>query len=386
MYLRTIAFKNIKRRKGKMILVVAGLMVGITAFVSVVSIMLAFQNSISDELNAYGFNIMVYPKSSDLSLSYGGITISGVQSYKVKTLSDSDIKRIKSIDNANLIQVLSPKILHAVTVNRKQALLVGIDIRRELVIKKWWQIKGKPPVVNTNQLLLGSDASRKLGLKTGDSILIHGKKFEIAGILKTTGSQDDDLIFGSLSLFQNFLKRKGEINLIEISAKNTEDIDTIVDKVGKVLPNAEVSSVKQAVKYKEDAMGQLGKFGLAVTFVIIFISGLIVFTTMTSSVNDRTREIGVFRAIGYRQTKVAKIILIEAFILSLIGGGVGYFMGFGVAKLLPVIVKSIKVTAGFNVYLMVFSIMLSVIIGLISSSLPARRAANLDPTESLKNL
>lgn len=386
MYLRTIAFKNIKRRKGKMILVVAGLMVGITAFVSVVSIMLAFQNSISDELNAYGFNIMVYPKSSDLSLSYGGIAISGVQSYKVRTLSDSDVKKIKSIESPGLIQVISPKILHAVTVNRKQVLLVGIDIRQELVIKKWWQIKGKPPVVDTNQLLLGSDASKKLGLKTGDSILIHGKKFEIAGILKTTGSQDDDLIFGSLSLFQNFLKRKGEINLIEISAKNTEDIDTIVDKVGRVLPNAEVSSVKQAVKYKEDAMGQLGKFGLAVTFVIIFISGLIVFTTMTSSVNDRTREIGVFRAIGYRQTKVAKIILIEAFILSLIGGGVGYFMGFGVAKLLPVIVKSIKVTVGFNVYLMVFSIMLSVIIGLISSSLPARRAANLDPAESLKNL
>lgn len=384
MNLSSIAVRNIKRRKGKTALLVIGLMLAIASLVSIVTLMTSFRGAMDKELGKYGFNILIFPKSSNLSLTYGGMDISGVSSFKATYLKPDDMRRMVSIKKDHQVTI-SPKFISGMTVEGKPALLVGITPKAEMSVKKWWDIKGRG-IRRDNDLIFGSSAAAKLGIELGEKVELSGRPFKAVGIIKETGSQDDDSIFGDIGQAQAIVGLNGRVNFVEIATEKTDDIDAIVAKLSKVLPNASVSSVSQAVEYKESALDRLTRFGLTVSAVVVFISGMIVFSTMTSSVMERKREIGIFRAVGYRKSKVTKIILIEAALLSLVGGVCGYILGFALARMLPVFVKSIDVSVKLDIYLMAASVVLSLLIGMISSVLPAYRAANLSPALALKEL
>lgn len=385
MNLRTIALKNIIRRKAKMALVIAGLAVGIATLVAIVTVMLAFQKSVNQKIDTFGFNIVIYPGSSNLSLDYGGMTVSGVDTYESRSLREADVANIKRMKGAEKLAVVSPKLLQVTEVAGKQALLVGTSFDQELAIKKWWRMEGKKPS-GSNELILGLDAARTLGVNVGDRLTLNGKSFRVSAVLKSTGSQDDALIFADLDEIQSLYNRGDELSLIEVSAKSSRDIDAVVKDLEKAVPLASVSSVKQAVEYKEKAAGSLAKFGLTISAIIMVISGIVVFTTMMTSVRDRKREIGIFRAMGYRQSAIARIILIEAFVLSLIGGAIGYFIGFGSVYAVPVFLEKVELAVEASVPVLIISIGISVLVGLISSLIPAKRASDMDPAEALKTL
>ncbi|MCL6472702.1 MAG: ABC transporter permease [Firmicutes bacterium] len=385
MNIQTIAIKNIIRRKGKMALTVIGLAVGVATLVAIVTAMLGFQRSIDKKFDAFGFNIIIYPSFSNLSLSYGGMNISGVDTYSVKSLSLEDVERIKKIPSADKIAAVSPKLLEVAEVKGKRALLVGTDFNQELSVKRWWHLNGEKPG-SDDEVIIGADAARELKLSVGDRFEYGGRVFKVSSILDSTGSQDDSLIFADLNQVQSIANKAGSLSLIEVSARGGGDIDTVVEDLERAIPEASVSSIKQAVQYKEKAVGSLANFGLAVSAVIIMISGLIVFTTMASSVSDRKREIGIFRAIGYRQSTVARIIFTEAFILSLIGGVTGYIAGFTPIYILPVVLKKIDLSVNLNLFVLAMAVGLAVFIGIVASLIPARRAANMDPADALKSL
>lgn len=412
MKLTTLAYKNIVIRKTKIALLVIGLIVAISTLVSVTTLIDSFQKKIDSQLSKFGYNILIYPKSSDLALSYGGMDISGISTYKVRYLGKNEINGIENIRKENQM-IVSPKLFQEVSVGGKPALFVGINKGKELSIKKWWRGvsdkhkshehgNGKKELLSESgksiseilsskqfaetDLIVGSVACEKLGLKTNDVIKINDIDFKVRVVLQDTGSQDDNIIFGNLAYSQKLFNKQDKYNLIEVAVADTNKLDKIVSQLTKMLPNASVSSVKQAVKYKEAAMSQLGRFGYSVTGIIIIISGMIVFSTMMSSVIDRTREIGVLRAVGFRKSKIIKIILTEAVILSFIGGIGGYATGFGISIILPVFVKSFDISVSFNSLTFIIAILMALIIGVISSIIPANKAAKLDPVIALKEL
>lgn len=385
MNLRTIAIRNINRRKGKVVLIFIGLSLAVATLVSIISIVYAFRNSLDQQLNDYGFNIAVFPRTNRLSLNYSGVTISGVTAERIRPLSDGDMAKIKAVANKR-IRVMSPKVLQVVDVKGRPALLAGVDFRSERRIKRWWDEGFGLFPKERDELMVGDSAAQKLNIKAGDKLTLGLKEFRVSGILFPTGSQDDDLIFGDFETVRSSFSRGQEINLIEIAAEKSDDVDPLTSILKRKLPRATVTSIKQAVKYKENAMDQLLKFGLAVTGVVVFISALIVFTTMASSVNERRQEIGIFRAVGYRQSKIAAIIFTEAVLISLTSGVSGYMLGFVIAWVVPLIDKTFKVTVTPNILLLLMSVAMSVMIALAASIVPAWRAANLDPVESLKYL
>jgi len=131
---------------------------------------------------------------------------------------------------------------------------------------------------------------------------------------------------------------------------------------------------------------RFAKFSLLVSIVVLFIGSLIVLTTMMSSVRERTKEIGVFRAIGFRQSHIIKIILTEALIISVIGGVVGYLSGVLLAKIAAPYIAQIDVQIGWNIGVGLLAIIISSAVGLLSSAYPAYQAAQLDPVEAFRSL
>ena len=169
---------------------------------------------ISRKLDEFGANILIIPRSDDLSLSYGGMSIGGV-SIDAQTLKDSDIPKIRQIEVRENISTVSPKLIGVIEIEGKKVPLMGIHFQEEARLKKWWKIHGALPKTR-EEALLGNEVAVRLFKSTGDTLSINGKTIKISGILDETGSQDDFLIFGDLTFVQETMKKAGALSLIEV--------------------------------------------------------------------------------------------------------------------------------------------------------------------------
>jgi putative ABC transport system permease protein len=228
----------------------------------------------------------------------------------------------------------------------------------------------------------------RLFKSTGETLSINGKPVKITGILDETGSQDDFLIFGDLAFVQETMKKPGVLSLIEISAFcNTCPIEEIVKQISKQLPHAKVTAIKQTLQTKMEALDHFKKFSMGISSIVLLIGGLIVFTNMMASVNERKREIGIFRAIGFRKSHIIQIIFLEALIVGLIAGIGGYILGLGISHLIgPVITGMKDPKVLIDPLLAMGAIFLSALIGILSSAYPAIHASKMDPTAALRAL
>lgn len=386
MKLHNISFGNIKRRKGKMFFLVLGLVIGIATVVTLLSITQTMTRNIEERLNQFGANIVMVPKSENLSLNYGGIDVGGVN-YQVKEFDQERLADIKTIKNHKNLSIIAPKILGPVLVKGKNVLLMGVLFEEELALKTWWHKTGGNFPEKEDEVMLGSQAAALLGFKTGDFISLSGRAFKVATILKTTGTAEDDAIIASLGPAQNLLGKQGKLSMVEISAFCQGcPISEMTLQIAEKFPNAKVTAMKQAVMAKMQSIDMFRSFSLGISIIVIFIGSLLVLVTMMGSVNERTREIGIFRAIGFRRGHIMQIILLEALLLGIIGGILGFAIGNMIAYgIIPVVIKD-SVFVGINMNLGVVSIFMAVALSLLASLYPAFKASNMDPSEALRAL
>jgi putative ABC transport system permease protein len=386
MKLHNISINNLRRRKAKMAFLTIGLMVGIATIVTLVTLTNSMSSDIERKMDEFGANILITPANRDLSMSYGGITLGGV-TFDQREIREEDLAKIATIRNSKNISTISPKVLGGVRVAGKNLLLVGVNFDAELKLKQWWQIFGEVPKTG-NELLLGSDAAKALGVMSGDTVSIKGEQFKVSGILDQTGSQDDSLIFAPFKKVQKLLGKEGKIALVEVAALCSGcPIADMVTQIAEKLPDARVSAIQQVVAGRLKALDQFRRFSYAMAGVVVFIGSLIVFVTMMGSVNERTTEIGVFRAIGFRKSHIMRIILLEAALVSLLAGFLGYAVGMGGAKLaLPFMAESKNAALVWDTTVAFGSIGLALALGLLATLYPALHASKMDPTEALRAL
>jgi putative ABC transport system permease protein len=415
MRLHHISFNNLTRRKGKTVFLVLGLLIGVTTVVTLISLTRAMEEDIGKKLDELGANILIVPKSHDLSLNYGGLQFSGV-ALDVQPLHQVDLGKIRSIKNSENLSIIAPKLIGPAEVNGVEVLLAGVVFQEELLLKRWWKIRSPKPSEKDEQgqkglktmdhsrlspgesayllkdtltekdLLVGSEAAHHLNLRGGQVINIRGQTFEVRGILEETGSQDDALIFADLASMQRTLGRPGQLSLIEVAAFcNSCPIDEMVKQISGVLPGAKVMAIKQAVESRMETVRHFKRFSLGISAVVLLIGSLIVFTTMMASVNERVREIGIFRAIGFRKAHIVRIILLEALLIGLLAGVLGYFAGVGSSQLsLPFFLQVRGSKVYWDAFMAFMAITISVALGVTASIYPALKAARLDPADSLR--
>jgi len=382
--LYNISLNNLRRRKGKVIFLVSGLLIGIATIVTLITITQSMSRDVEDRLDRFGANIVMTPRSENLSLSYGGISVGGVN-YETVEFLESELTNIRSIKNSQNLGIVAPKVLGPWELDGKRVLLMGADLQTELSLKTWWQFKGMP-TGNPDELIVGSESARIFNLDLGQTIKLGKDEFVVSTILHPTGGPEDGIIMGDLHRFQNVLGKPGRVSMVEISAFCRGcPITEITLQIAEKFPNAKVTALKQAVMSKMQSIEMIKSFyGVAV--LVIFIGSLLVFVTMMGSVNERTREIGIFRAIGFRQGHIMQIILLEALVVGLIGGLLGYLIGNGIAWLaIPFIIQE-STLSNLDVTLGGVSLILSVALSLLASLYPAVKASRMDPSSALRAL
>src|SRR5688572_15675514 len=162
MRISTIAFANLKRRKGKALFLIAGIAIGIGTAIALLTLSHSIKEEIGAQLDQFGANIVVVPQSNNLSLNYGGVSVSSV-SFDVHQLRGEDAKNLLDIAYRDRLSLISPKLIGAVKVDDKEVLLAGVDFDSELALKRWWRIAGQRPT-HEHEVLVGYEAAKALSL------------------------------------------------------------------------------------------------------------------------------------------------------------------------------------------------------------------------------
>ncbi len=385
MTLKEISIRNLIRRKAKAAFVLTGLVIGVTTVVAIISFVEAMTSDINRKLEKYGANILIVPKTENLTLTYGGLSLGGV-SFEMEEIQEMELTRVQSIKNARNIAAVGPLVLGVIQVNGHRVLMAGVNFKVSGILKPWWRVQGALP--DENGVLLGAEAARILNLKIGDALNVGEKWLTVTGTIEPTGSQDDQLAFARLATAQALFKKPGRVSMAEVAALCKDcPIDEMVRQISNALPGAKVMAIQQVVKGRMDTLSQFKKFSFGISGVIMLIGSLVVLVTMMGSVRERTDEIGIFRAIGFRRGHVMQIIFVEAGIVSALAGIIGYFLGWGAAKVaIGIFSESQSISVAFDLTLASGSFAVALLVGLISSSYPALMAARLDPNEALRAL
>ncbi len=350
MRISTIAWANLKRRKGKAVFLAVGIAIGIGTAVALMSLSSSIKEEIGSQLDQFGANIVVAPRSN--SLDYGGVFSLSLDDQQLK---EEDASRILDIPYRSRLSVIAPKLLGRVRADGREALLAGVDFKSELALNRWWRIIGRAPDTD-QELILGYEVARVLSLVeplapmtemppdmdhshhegedhppfeiVRDRVDIDGREHRVAGVLVETGRQEDRMIFGSLAHAQELFGKPSSLSLIEVSALCKDcPVEDIVAQINEQLPHARVSAIQQSVRARAETIDRLTRFFAIVSGIVLAVGALMIFTTMMGAVVERTKEIGVLRAIGFRKAHIVKELMIEVAVISLLGGLVGWAAG-----------------------------------------------------------
>jgi len=383
--LTDIALQNLRRRKMRSALLVISVMIGVASIIFLYTTTQAMKEDVANKLDQYGSNILILPDTGE-AMTFGGITVEAPA--QVKELDMSLIPLMKTIKNKETLATIAPKLLVDTKIKGQEILLLGVDFPQELHLKKWWKLEGlsKGQLPANNEVILGSDAARSLGLSLQQTVSIKGQDFKVAAIIQPTGSvENDQAVFIDLAVLQKLANRPNAISLIETAAFcYTCPIAEVTQQLTAVLPGTKVTALKSTLESRNDTIRQFNLFARSVSLILFLASSLVITMTMKSSVEERTREIGILRAIGFRKRHILQIILTEAGLLSLLGGLLGYFVGMGAAVNFGSALVKAQVHIPWQSNLLVYALGASLLIGLVASLYPAWKAARLDPTESLR--
>ena len=382
--MRTIDFvaKEMGRRKWKAAAGISCILLGISIFVAAQTTNEALYEKAKEQLLRFGANIIVQPKDEPFdaySVSPGGSA----------TLPEIYVDKIRNIEHSGMLVAVSPKLYERFEVGDVNLLVVGVtDDERKA--KPWWMIN-KMVVTDEfpqgSQVLLGHYAGAHLG--AASRIKLKGETFAVTGVLDETGSADDFMAFVPLHTLQDLTGKKRMVNLIEVStsciACPEMNLYDFVNEIDAALPDdAKVIPVKQIAEAQMGTLTKIGDFTRIISIVVLCLGAFLMMNYMASSVSERRREIGILLAIGMDASKIYKVFVLKALILGVGGGLAGYAVGTLISMVAGPQIADTAVSPIFQ--LLPYSIVISTVICIISSILPARRAARLDPVEALREV
>ncbi|MFZ1537905.1 MAG: ABC transporter permease [Chromatiaceae bacterium] len=392
-----LAMREIRRNVLRSILTILGVVIGVAAVIIMVTLGGGATRSVSSQIESMGSNLLMIRMGQSMGPGSG----IGVPPFKIEDA-------IALQNDIPSIRVLAPSASQTATAiagnNSWSTSVTGTD-NRFLDVRNWPLERGR--LFTEGELragqalcLIGATVSKELfGQQDpiGENLRIKTISCKVIGLLaakgqSSMGRDQDDLILMPLRAFQRRIAGNQDVTLIQVSIKDSEsterakaDMERLLRERRKIDPteqdNFGVNDMKELTKMLTGTTQVLTTLLSAVAAVSLLVGGIGIMNIMLVSVTERTREIGIRLAIGALEREVLMQFLVEAVVLSSLGGVLGILLALGASLALA---ELLKVPFIFNGGIVLTAFLFSAAVGIIFGYFPARRAARLDPIEALR--
>ena len=253
----------------------------------------------------------------------------------------------------------------------------------EYAIQEFNIVEGES-LTSNRQILLGRMMANALNKSIGDIIEVGGSRFRVIGIYESGATWDEMGGVISLRDAQSYMGRPRKVTMYMVKVDDPSLAQGIVERINAELPEAHANLSGEFVEQMPD-MQAMDALMAAISFLAIAVGGIGVLNTMLMSVLERTREIGVLRALGWRRRRVLGMIINESLLLGLIGGAVGILIAFGLTYLFSLIpMFGSMLSAQWDLIIFARALAVALLLGLLGGLYPAYRATRLQPVEALR--
>ena len=240
---------------------------------------------------------------------------------------------------------------------------------------------------STDEVIIGKTSAQSLNKTVGDTINLYGKDFKVTGTFETGNFITDAGIMMPLSTLQNLTSNKNKVSNILVKVTDNANVTTVSQSIEDAYPNQLTTTTAEATASRiNQGLSFIDTASWAISLLAIFIGAVGVINTMIMSVYERTREIGVLKAVGWKDRRILGMILGESIVLTLIAFIVGTVVAVvGVELILtlsPSVGGIIKPSFAYDIFLRAFIV--AFLVGVLGGLYPAYRASRLSPTEALR--
>ncbi len=389
---------------------------------TLINIALDLNGKVAKELRAFGANLVLLPDE--------------IRENNGQLLSLDEIDKLKDTGRIDDVYGYAPYLYSIGKIEEQNVVIVGSQFENIKKTSPWWKVEGSWNDDNSEEstIMVGSKVAAKLGYKIGDTVTLNireetdkkesytkkndeipvdgissasqslngdaakrwplnilsemnqgeytPKLFKLVGIVSTGGSEDNQ-VFIKLKEAQLIFEKKAQVNLVQISVlTNKNPIEKTALQIEEQIPGTKTRILSQISKAEGNIQDKILFLMVLVTVLTLIGSGLSVMSTMTTTVLERRKEIGMMKAIGAQNKKIAAIFYAEAGAVGLIGGIAGYILGFLMAQIVG---KSVFDTfIGFHLTVIPITLISTVLLALISSKIPVGQAIKIDPVITLR--
>lgn len=377
--------RNMWRRKARTFLTVFGIVVGIFALTVLGGMSARLNQQVAGAESWFTSQITVVPEGGSL---FGG---GGLKYFELPKVDE--VRRVDGVEDASAGIGLFIDDSAGFSFGAPD-LIIGLQVdSSKKILEKLLVAQGRMlEPEDGRKVVVGSAIAEKLDASVGEELKLKNEPFEVVGILESTLSAPDQFAFigypEALELFLEtnpYIKEKEIVETIYVTAESGVDPERVSERIAD-----EVSEVR--VISPDEAGQQISQFSLifnaillGIGLIALLVGGLSIINTMIMSVSERTREIGLKKAIGAETRSILGEYLLESAMIGLLGGLIGTGLGVSAIAVLNSITSTKQVTVfAITPTVVIGPVVFAVVLGTVAGFFPALRAARLEPVQSLR--
>ena len=391
-------------------LTIIGIVIGVGAIIAIVALGQGLQEAVSSRLGGLGADVITVSPGHARAQGFGGGRGEPSRTTSNTTfLARKDLQMIKSVPG---IAYVNPTISGSVDVTylaeTVKSNLQGVDeavwknfITTSLESGRYLSAADTNVVVISNRL---AHDTFKNQIYINKPIMINNMLFRVVGVLAAGGEGGGGggiyvPLFQARSVLTD--KAQDHFDSIAIKAASVDDVASVVTELDSKLQmsrhvtnKTQDFTVNSALDMQQNVQEILSSFTLfmaAIAAVSLIVGAVGVANTMFTSVLEKTKDIGILKAIGARNGDILMIFLFNSGLLGMVGGAIGVLLGYAISLMLPLFITALPTGPGgrgftphVTWYMVVLSLLVALLVGMVSGALPAHRASKLKPVDALR--